>query len=432
MSIDVLTAELGAAAPLAQAPSPVPTLTGVELDPHQVKHLFRHLPDLTTKGQGLHPDALQVAPAPPAPWQASEPVPGHQLRGTLDGHGRYVLRIPDRWNGRLVVAGTPGTRTEFAGDLNFSDYVLPKGYAYLAGDKGDTSGGLIGGARPTPKSPESPYGFDFALLRWSPTMKGWVDSLIGLTHFAQEQLALLKERRPERTYLLGISNGAYQVRRALETVHDLYDGGVDWEGVHWRVEGPNLFTHLPTALHNYPLYADPASEPATREAARQSILAARFPPDSEELWRTYHDAYWGVTQWLYARKLDPAYDGDPAGYNWARRPPWVHARVAELATTGQIARPLISLHGTLDCLLPPALHAVPYADMVRAIGRASLHRLYLVERANHVDNFAAVLPHAHLEPLLPHVRRAFDLLVDWVERNREAPPSKTVPVGGTI
>ena len=66
MSIDVLAAELGAAAPLAPAPSPVPTLTGVELDPNQVKHLFRHLPDLTTKGQ-LAPRCAAGRPGPSSP-----------------------------------------------------------------------------------------------------------------------------------------------------------------------------------------------------------------------------------------------------------------------------------------------------------------------------------------------------------------------------
>jgi hypothetical protein len=39
-----------------------------------------------------------------------------------------------------------------------------------------------------------------------------------------------------------------------------------------------------------------------------------------------------------------------------------------------------------------------------------------VERGTHVDGFALSLPVAQLEILLPHVHRAFDLLVDWVER----------------
>jgi hypothetical protein len=386
--------------------------------------------DLTTAGQGVHPDAVAVAPAGwPSPKRA---VSGRQLRGQLPGQGAFVLRIPDDWNGRLVVAGTPGTRTEYAGDLIFSDLVLPRGYAYLAGDKGGTGGGMVAGARPVLPSRERPYGLDFALLRPSVTIEGWTTSLVALSRFAHEQLGLAHGRRPERTYLIGISNGGYQVRRALETVPDLYDGGVDWEGVHWTAAGPNLLTYLPAAVRNHPIYADRNAGQTQRERARQAIVAAGFPPGSEALWEIHDRIYWGLTQWLYARKLDPTYHGAPAGYDLASRPPEVLDRIRALATTGAIGRPLLSLHGTLDCLLPPGVHALPYAETVRARDRADLHRLYLVERGNHIDSFAAQVPAARLEIMLPHVRRAFDLLVAWVEEGREPPASRTVPVGGHL
>jgi hypothetical protein len=391
---------------------------------------FERLEDLTTAGQGVHPDAAAVAPAA---WPSPDrPVPGLQLRGQLQEHGRFVLRIPDSWNGRLVVAGTPGTRTEYAGDLNFSDFVLPRGYAYLSGDKAGTGGGMAGGARLVAQSAQYPYGLDFAFLQTSVTMEGWTTSLLALTRFAREQLALVHPRPPQRTYLIGISNGGYQVRRALESAPELYDGGVDWEGVHWNAEGPNLLTHLPPAVRHYRVYADSSAGPARREAARQAILAAGYPPGSELLWEMYNRLYWSVTQWLFTRKLDPAFRGDPGDYDLAARPPEVRERLRALSTSGSIGRPLLSLHGTLDCLLPSNLHALPYAEAVRAQGRAHLHRLYLVERGSHVDGFAAQLPAASLEILLPHVQHAFELLVCWIEQGREPPASQTVPVGGQI
>jgi hypothetical protein len=49
---------------------------------------------------------------------------------------RFLLRLPNDWNGRLVVAGASGTRSEFNGDFAWSDYVVQKGYAYASQNKG--------------------------------------------------------------------------------------------------------------------------------------------------------------------------------------------------------------------------------------------------------------------------------------------------------
>ena len=52
------------------------------------------------------------------------------------GQARFVLRLPNDWNGKLVVAGASGTRSEFNGDCAWSDYVLQQGYAYASQNKG--------------------------------------------------------------------------------------------------------------------------------------------------------------------------------------------------------------------------------------------------------------------------------------------------------
>ncbi len=66
-------------------------------------------------------------------------VPGMQIRRDRGGSarsGRFVLRLPNDWNGKLVVAGASGTRSEFNGDFAWSDYVVQQGYAYASQNKG--------------------------------------------------------------------------------------------------------------------------------------------------------------------------------------------------------------------------------------------------------------------------------------------------------
>ena len=80
-----------------------------------------------------------------APSAAKRPpitkvVPGVQIDARIasdpTGQARFLLRLPDDWNGRLVVAGASGTRSEFNGDFAWSDYVVQKGYAYASQNKG--------------------------------------------------------------------------------------------------------------------------------------------------------------------------------------------------------------------------------------------------------------------------------------------------------
>src|SRR5438094_10533684 len=81
-----------------------------------------------------------ISPNPPNRTPIAGPVPGIQLDARYandpTGEARFLLRLPDTWNGDLVVAGASGTRSEFNGDIAWSDYVLQKGFAYASQNKG--------------------------------------------------------------------------------------------------------------------------------------------------------------------------------------------------------------------------------------------------------------------------------------------------------
>lgn len=87
---------------------------------------------------------------------------------------------------------------------------------------------------------------------------------------------------------------------------------------------------------------------------------------------------------------------------------------------------MITLHGTLDSLLPIATDSDVYAGMVRDAGGGDAHRYYRIEGGSHVD--AEHDRHPQLvRPILPCHRAAFVALEQWVEQGLAPPPSATLP-----
>ena len=401
----------------------------------------------------ISPDAANRTPI-------TRPVPGIQINARIaedpTGQARFLLRLPDDWNGRLVVAGASGTRSEFNGDFAWSDPLVQKGYAYASQNKG-----VLNLRTTSPSSPSSPTPPNALACRLNPSSQVWVNfydddpgqPFIRWALYMGEAARLARDgveahygRTPQFTYAVGTSNGGYQVRRAVELFPGLFDGGVDWEGTEVDPRGPNLLTDLPPGILNYPDYA--ASGFDQNSTAAKNIRAAGYPPDlvtgRTSLWGLYWAQFWEVTQCQWQKRLDPSYDtyGQGTGtYNYFARIAQsdVGAEVASFATTGRIQRPLITVAGTMDGLLPIDHHARAYARKVEGAledwdvdrdPRRPDYRLYEVQNGNHIEAFKLTFP--QLEFIEPHAQRAFELLVDRVEHGRPLPPSQCIPRGGTI
>jgi alpha-beta hydrolase superfamily lysophospholipase len=390
----------------------------------------------------------------PAP--TSTPVPGIQVEGWFADdptkEARFVLRFPDDWNGKLVVAGASGTRSEYNGDWAWSDYVLPKGYAYASQNKGVLNLYLVSLASATqPASdplacrlnPSSSIWVHFYDNDPQKPFTQWTQYMLLTASLAQQAAKANYNRFPRRTYAVGTSNGGYQVRRAMEEAPDLFDGGVDWEGTFVDPSGPNILIDLPPAIKNYPAYVASGFNPAS--PAAQNILAAGYPPDivngTDSLWGRYNASFWEVTACQWQERFDPTYPTYTSGlgnYDYLSRVnlPGVFDSVAAVETTGKIKKPLVTVAGTMDALLLIKHQARAYEAAVNASRkgnneeRNAQYRLYEVQNGNHIE--AYVIPFPQLVAIQPHAQKAFDLLVDHVESKSPLPPSQCVPKGGTI
>ena len=255
------------------------------------------LPDLTTAPQrascSVPEDALAIAPANPADWTPiTKAVPGILIKATLkdDHQGRFLLRLPQEWNGKLVVAGASGTRSEFNGDLVISDFVLQKGYAYASQNKGTMNSKLADKSDPDacPLNPVAdcpagsatcPLVYSF-LLDNENSLAEWGERINQAALIAKALIEEHYEPKLSRTYAMGVSNGGYQVRKAIEDHPETFDGGVEWEAVLWQTQGPNLIGELAVGLKHFPSYYDKRLDPESAEAI--TIQAANFPPDLVE------------------------------------------------------------------------------------------------------------------------------------------------------
>jgi hypothetical protein len=409
-------------------------------------------------------------------------VPGVQLNARIasdpTGQARFLLRLPNDWNGRLVVAGASGTRSEFNGDFAWSDYVVQKGYAYASQNKGVLNLRFTAFpfppvnlpasvTPPTPRScrlnPSSQLWVEFYDNDDGQDFTRWAEFMIKAAELAREGVKAGYGHHPRFTYAVGTSNGGYQVRRAIESAPELFDGGVDWEGTFVDAHAPNILTDLPPAILNFPDYAASGFKPDS--TAAKNIRAAGYPPDMvastatgpASFWGRYSGQFWEVTQCQWQKRLDPTYDTYGSGtgtYNYIARLSVsdVGAQFAAFATTGRIQRPLVTVAGTLDALLPIDHHARAYARKVALAGKHKHHghkdgdrdhdrdddsrpayRLYEVQNGNHIESYKDTAPaFPDLELIEPHAQRAFDLVVEQVERGATLPPDQCVPHGGTI
>jgi hypothetical protein len=247
----------------------------------------------------------------------------------------------------------------------------------------------------------------------------------------------------------------------VEAAPDLFDGGVDWEGTFVDVQ-ENILETLPPAIAHFDGYIASGCDPNGADAT--AIRNAGYPPDVVTtctanasptngsfgtLWGHYSAQFWEVTQCQWQKRFDPTWDtypgglGDVAGtggYNYIQRLDAGDIDVAQLsgsATTGKIKKPLITVAGTMDALLPIKKQARAYEDKVDAsrkgnnLQREAQYRLYEVQNGNHIESYIPLFPN-QLELIQPHAQKAFDLLVDHVENNAPLPPSQCIPKGGAI
>ncbi|MBV8600265.1 MAG: hypothetical protein JO359_01750 [Candidatus Eremiobacteraeota bacterium] len=356
-------------------------------------------------------------------------IRGWRVTGSLWPTQRFILRIPKMWNGRLVVAGTPAQRSEFASDIVWSDPVLARGFAYICGNKsqGDSAVLLTGEERLQVGGVTMPrfYADDLSIAFWQHapenTFERWMREFFELTETAREVIDELQGRPPELTYAVGLSNGGLQVRYALER-SDAYAGGVSWNAPLWTVEH-NLLRNLPEVVE------------ACEYGIPDSLEALGIPPNVRgatggSLYERNLATYWVITSWLYATMLDPemsipygdvrepepaeSWNGRIGSWRFDRSP-IIAERVAAYAHTGAIRGKLIDLASEYDHLIPPAIHFHPYGRMVSSAGKRELYRGEVIRHAQHVDAWSDDPNYPDMRPGYPRALNAFDDLVRWVE-----------------
>jgi hypothetical protein len=253
-------------------------------------------------------------------FQPDQRVAGYEATGLLDTAGRQqrvVLKVPKTWNGHLVVAGTPGLRNHYANEAVLAPWLVARGFAFVTGDKG-----LLNGS-------------DTMLTGTHPSQH-WGIMMLDLARWASARIEAAVGEKVDRTFAIGLSNGGYQVRRALELDHEavaagaerLFDGGIDWSGAYWPadrvldadndgtvsvaeyVAANSLIASIDraTVAMGWAYGPDSITTPENWAAtppypdARDTMLASGFTPESAISWGYYNTIFDGYKAALPAWK----------------------------------------------------------------------------------------------------------------------------------
>jgi len=299
----------------------------------------------------------------------------------------FVLRLPESWNGRLLVA-IPGA-AGLAGDLD--DFATPEVVAGTVYASIDSSDAL---------SAPSLYR-DFI-------------------SFVTEQARIVYGRDLLGRYLIGISQGGWQVQRMLEGDEPLVDGVLvvaPWSPVAALQSYPAVLTEVEKLHSEFDRIA--GGSLARLDASKLLIVEKLFglglPAGSETSWPAVVD-FWVAAASAAQTLIDPTYPAGQAisSYALPLRPAAVRNRADGLTPTGELSVPMILLQGELDVFALPVWSSA-YTERVRAEERDRYTRVFVFPDADHrlradseTDDYIQVRLH-----------RAWESLVGWVESGTE-------------
>jgi pimeloyl-ACP methyl ester carboxylesterase len=291
-----------------------------------------------------------------------------QITGKLGG-AEYLIRIPDNWQGDLVVIsrGYSPVPVDIPGLESYADMF-----------SGMTTGG-------------------FALALSSYGEAGWcVQKGIIRTHQLTEYV-IDNYDVTGKVYLLGQSMGG-GIALLLGTKYShLYDGVIEIAGVK-------------NVAAQYTLTMDLANIMDDDELA-EAILAngCSVPPCPQAFGYDIPTALAGYREFCLTSSTDIALElgGTP------ETKPKAYESVSPIFNALDIAVPTITVHGDADSIVAYA-QALAYLEAVTQAGYSDLYRLYGVPGGEHIDYSMEMSMQIYL---------GFTWLVDWVENGIPAPPS---------
>ncbi len=376
---------------------------------------FGHAP-LPAAAPGYDPtgDALALM-APGTPSPATAAIPGLQDFDSLAPGHRFVVRIPQAWNGDLVVCGTPAMRSECANDAILCDFLLTRGYAFAASNKGIPYNAVIEPAQTVAPIRSNAYVIPFdlpgvpkntAAIRlgaltpaYGATSRPGMRTSRALTRAAKERRTdAARAGAPARTYAVGLSLGGSQVRWLLERHPELVDGGVEWASVYWHpdCEPADVLAGVSADTCRPTLRAHTATAPLTLRSLRPAfrLTGSARCRAHQSLWDDHYRLapyYADLTTFAFAKLLDPESGPLDTLESRAAYVPsaQARARIATFTHTGALGRPLIGIAGECDVFVTPQHHAMPYLEAVHRAGCAARYRQYVVTNGTHVDAYAA-------------------------------------------
>jgi len=300
----------------------------------------------------------------------ANPVPHRYIHGVILDDAKFQILLPVAWNGKLMVFTRGFSGTELTTGA-FQAAALSKGYAFASSDEGWN--------RVTIKdNPQDSY--------YESRQR-----LVELTLHTKTLIQTHYGRAASRTLLVGSSNGGHHTKWIIEDYPRMFDGGIAGFGFNSQV---SQWGSVATVVRNYDVIAPRIDDIIAKRAAKpawkpfreklsppltgEQLQALRrlydIPaqldsgfsynvgrwPGSEAQWKSQRGALMGYLRDSMPRfdetfnpRGAPLTDDDIKQWDPSASPAYVLRELHRLDLSGDLARPVLIMHGAADAIVSP-------------------------------------------------------------------------------